>query len=201
MIKGRDERKQGVDMKKRLEKKDILTLPNMLSMFRIILIPIIVVLYVKQHRYGATTLVILLSGITDIADGYIARRFNMISDFGKVLDPIADKLTQAAILLCLVTRFPYMFYLFLLMAIKETIMFITGAMGVYYSGEVHGADWHGKLNTVLIYFMMVMHIVWYKMPLHISKLGVLIVAGVMIFSLSQYVIRNMRLVRKHKKNA
>ena len=186
-------------MKLKFEKKDILTIPNMLSLFRIILIPIIVVLYVKYQRYGWTTLIILLSGLTDIVDGWIARHFNMISDFGKILDPIADKMTQAAILLCLVSRFPNMLYIFLFMAVKETVMGITGLLSIKYSGEVHGADWHGKLTTVMLYAMMLVHIVWYAIPLNVSNILLMVVAAVMLVSLTLYCSRNIERIKKNKR--
>lgn len=186
-------------MNLKLEKKDILTIPNLLSLFRIVLIPIIAVLYCKYHMYSATTLVIIISGITDVADGWIARRYNMVSDVGKVLDPIADKLTQATIVLCLFTRFPYMIYLFFLMAAKETVMLITGALMVRYSGKVLGADWHGKLTTCAIYAMMLVHIVWYNIPTHVSDILLLIVACIMIFSLTLYSMRNVKLIKEYKK--
>lgn len=92
---------------KRLPEK-IFTIPNLLSLFRLCLIPVIIRLYCAQHNYLRTTLVLTISGITDIADGIIARKFHMISDFGKIFDPVADKLTQIAMLFCLVTRFPHM---------------------------------------------------------------------------------------------
>lgn len=186
-------------MKLKFEKKEILTIPNMLSFFRIILIPLIVVLYVKYQRYGWTTFLIILSGATDIVDGWIARHFDMISDFGKILDPISDKLTQAALLLCLVSRFPSMIYIFLFMAVKETIMGITGLLSIKYSGEVHGADWHGKLTTVMLYAMMLVHIVWYQIPSTVSHILLMIVAGVMLISLTLYCSHNMEIVKKNKR--
>ena len=74
-------------------KGKIITIPNLLSLFRILLIPIIVWLYCVEKKYELTILVLLISGASDIIDGFIARRFNMISDIGKALDPIVDKLT------------------------------------------------------------------------------------------------------------
>ena len=183
----------------KLHKKDILTIPNILSFFRIILIPFIVVLYVKYQRYGWTAFIILLSGLTDIVDGWIARHFNMVSDFGKILDPISDKLTQAAILLCLVSRFPNMIYIFIFMAIKETAMGITGLLSIRYSGEVRGADWHGKLTTVMLYAMMLTHIVWYGIPGNVSDILLLVVAGIMLVSLTLYCSRNVEMIKKNKK--
>ena len=73
--------------------KKILTIPNILSIFRICLIPFTAYLYVCKKEYLLTLWMLILSGITDIIDGSIARSFNMIIDFGKILDPIADKLT------------------------------------------------------------------------------------------------------------
>lgn len=185
-------------MKVKFDKKDILTIPNILSFFRIFLIPFIVVLYLKYPQQGWATLVIMLSGLTDIVDGWIARHFNMVSDFGKILDPISDKLTQAAILLCLVHNFPHMLYIFLFMAVKETVMGITGLLSIRYSGEVHGADWHGKLTTVMLYVMMLIHIVWYNIPEHVSDILLIVVAGIMLISLTLYCSHNMENVKKNK---
>lgn len=89
-------------------KNKILTIPNILSFLRLCLIPVIVWLYVDKQDYLWALLVLILSGITDIVDGIIARKCNMISDFGKAFDPIADKLTQMATLYCLISRFSYM---------------------------------------------------------------------------------------------
>ncbi len=182
----------------KFEKKDILTIPNILSFFRIVLIPIIVVLYCKYEMYSATTLVILVSGLTDVVDGWIARKFRMVSDFGKILDPISDKLTQASILLCLFTRFPHMIYLFVLMAVKETLMGVTGLLSIRSSGEVQGADWHGKLTTCLLYGMMLVHIVWHGITTQVSDLLLSFVACAMLFSLIMYVMRNVHVIKEHK---
>ena len=86
----------------------ILTIPNLLSLFRLILIPVIIWLYWFRKDYFPAGVLLIISGLTDLADGYIARHFNAVSNVGKILDPIADKLTQAAMLFCLVTRFPLM---------------------------------------------------------------------------------------------
>ena len=82
-----------------LRKDQIFTIPNLLSIIRLILIPIIVWLYCEKQNYNAAVAVIVVSGATDITDGFIARHFNMVSDFGKILDPVADKLTQAAVII------------------------------------------------------------------------------------------------------
>ena len=93
----------------------------------------------------------MLSGLTDLADGYIARRFHRISNLGKILDPVADKLTQAAMLICLFTRFPHVLLLIVIMAGKELYMVVSGCLVIQKTGKVHGADWHGKIVTFLLY--------------------------------------------------
>ena len=82
-------------MKYKFTKKDILTIPNLMTLFRVILIPFLILNYVKYQNYKATIIILILSGITDVGDGFVARKFNMVSDFGKFFDPVADKLTQA----------------------------------------------------------------------------------------------------------
>ncbi len=103
----------------------ILTIPNLLSFFRIALIPVFVWSYCVKRDNTLTAILLLLSGATDIADGFIARTFHMVSDLGKVLDPIADKLTQATMLICLMTRFPLMMIPLIIMAVKELYMAIS----------------------------------------------------------------------------
>jgi len=141
-------------------KKKILTLPNVLSMIRIAMIPVIVWLYVVEKDYSWAGGLLIFSGVTDVADGFIARHFHMISDLGKVLDPIADKLTQATMLVCLLMRFPLMALPLAMMVLKETFMSVTGLLVIRRTGVVISADWHGKAATVLLYATMVLHIFW-----------------------------------------
>ena len=145
-------------------KKKILTIPNVLSMIRIIMIPVIVWLYIVEENYAWAGGLLVFSGATDVVDGFIARHFNMVSDLGKVLDPIADKLTQATMLVCLLLRFPMMALPLALMVLKETFMSVTGLLVIRRTGVVISADWHGKAATVLIYATMVLHIFWYDIP-------------------------------------
>ena len=116
----------------------IFTIPNVLSFFRILLIPVIVWLYLVKNNSIWAGYMLILSGITDILDGYIARRFNMASDLGKVLDPVADKLTQAAMLICLSIRFPLMIIPFVLLLVRDIYMGISGLLVIQRKGVVMG---------------------------------------------------------------
>lgn len=142
------------EIKSRLTKKDIWTIPNILSYFRILLIPVMVLCYLYVENPWAVVGVIVVSGITDAADGYIARRFNMISEFGKFIDPVADKLTQTAMAGCLILRYPLMWLLFLLMVLRESCLFIWGYLAMRENSFMGGAKWYGKVSTALVYVVM-----------------------------------------------
>ena len=174
--------------------KKILTIPNLLSLLRIFMIPPLVWLYCIKEDYFATLVLLTLSGITDVADGIIARRFNMISDFGKAFDPVADKLTQAVMLFCLTARFELMLLPLLLLVVKETIAAITGILSIKKSGKVMGALWHGKAATVMLYIIMAMHIIWFDLPMTVSYVSILVCSAMMIFSAILYSIRNIKVI-------
>lgn len=178
----------------------ILTIPNILSFFRICLIPVIVWLYVYKKEYTWTACVLILSGVTDMVDGFIARRFNMISNVGKVLDPIADKLTQAVMLICLFTRFPMMIVPLILMLVRELFMGVTGLLIIKKTGNVLGACWHGKVATCLLYVMMILHVFWYDIPVMTSDFAIAVCTLMVAVSFGLYGIRNMKILKQADKN-
>lgn len=174
----------------------ILTIPNILSFFRLVLIPVIVWLYVGKQDYLWTLLILTLSGVTDIVDGIIARKFNMVSNFGKAFDPVADKLTQMAMLFCLVSRFKYMMIPFVLLVVKEVFTGITALVSIKKTNTVKGAVWHGKLTTVSLYAMMAIHVVWFNIPRTLSLILVGICIGIMLMSFIMYAIQNFTAIKK-----
>lgn len=133
----------------------IFTVPNLLSMFRLALIPIIVWVYVGKNAHILATALIVLSGLTDIADGKIARKYNMVSDLGKVLDPFADKLTQFSMLFCLVTRFYWVWYLIAFFVIKELTQALMAYVVLRKKEKVESAQWFGKASTATLYAVMI----------------------------------------------
>ena len=177
----------------------ILTIPNLLSLFRLILIPAIIWLYWFRKDYFPAGVLLIISGLTDLADGYIARHFNAVSNVGKILDPIADKLTQAAMLFCLVTRFPLMAAPFGFLVIKEVFIGTTGLLMIRKTGKVVGADFHGKVATTLLYAMMILHIFWIDIPSAVSAVSILICLVSMAFTLLTYGSRNMRVLQGQEK--
>ena len=185
-------------MQKIFQKNQILTIPNLLSLVRLLLIPLIVWLYVGQNHYLAAAAVIVLSGLTDIADGIIARKFHMVSDFGKILDPVADKVTQGAILLCLGHRFPLIFPLVIVFVLKECIMSVMGIYVIRKVGDVKGANWYGKANTVFLYAVMMLLILWPTIYPWLANTLIILCFFTVLASFFLYVRFYCRVLAEHK---
>lgn len=127
--------------------------PNILTIIRLLLIPIII-FYIFTGNYILAFVFFTISGLTDIADGFIARKFNLVSNFGKLMDPLADKLTQIATLTSLVLTNIIPIWILIIVLLKEFIM-ICGASFLYGKDVVVYSRWYGKLATVLFYIAIV----------------------------------------------
>ena len=162
-----------------------MTIPNILSIFRIILIPIFTYEFLAESDYTLAGIILIISGLTDCLDGYIARRFNMITDLGKVLDPVADKLTQFMSALCLALKdFDIMWFVLAFLLIKD-IALIIGGITIYKKKDlVVSSNWYGKAATIIFYVAVILVALLYP---NISDLfknivgGLLILAGAMAF--------------------
>jgi len=174
----------------------VLTIPNLLSFLRLLMIPAIVWMELSGRNALLTAGLVIISGLTDLADGYIARRFHMVSDLGKALDPIADKLTQAAVLACLALRYPLMILPLALLMLKETAAAIIGLLVIRRTGHVYSADWHGKVATALLYAMMTLHLLWSGIPPAVSTFFILLCTAVLCFSCVCYTGKNLHRLQK-----
>ena len=128
-------------------------IPNVLSLVRIALIPVFMVLYMTGYDEWAFV-ALAVSGLTDVLDGFIARRFNQITDCGKLLDPLSDKLTQVAVVVALTTRYLELLPLAVLCLVKEACQAIGGIILLRRRYAVRGSKWFGKLSTVMFYSCM-----------------------------------------------
>ena len=133
--------------------KQNLTIPNLLSTIRILMIPFLLIAYWHKEYVLAISLLVI-SGLTDVVDGFIARRFNQISDLGKILDPIADKLTQFSVVVCLSVTYPVLIPVAVIFAVKEILTLIGAMIFVHRGNETPYARWWGKLTTVVLYVTM-----------------------------------------------
>ena len=135
-------------------KKEIFTIPNLLSLFRLLLIPVYMTIYLNAAQtkdYIAAAIILAVSCLTDMVDGKIARKYNMISTIGKVLDPIADKVTQFTLIICLSIKYPILWHLVVLFVIKESFQFFAGLVTFRKGRMLTGALITGKICTAVLF--------------------------------------------------
>lgn len=135
------------------EKKPInqnLTVPNALSVLRIIIIPFFAWFFL-QDRLVLAVGVLVLSGMSDCVDGFIARKLNQVTELGKMLDPLADKLTQGVVALCLAIKFPVICPVLLVFIVKELVMLCCAIGLLKRKKRPCAAKWYGKVATVMFY--------------------------------------------------
>lgn len=172
-------------------KKDLFTIPNMLSLFRLALIPVYVILYLNATEtvdYILAASILAVSCLTDMIDGQIARRFNMISAVGKFLDPVADKATQFTLTVCLAITYPILWNLAVLMIIKESFQLIAGII-VFRKGKMlTGALITGKISTTVLFLSLIVMVLFPNMdPVFVTCITV--VDGLfLLVSFAHYVI-------------
>ena len=132
------------------------TIPNLLSFLRIALIPVFTVLFIKGI-YIPAFIVMIVAALTDLIDGKVARKFNMISNLGKILDPIADKLSQMAIVIILIVKFwdGYLKYILFLFIVKELVMVLAGGIHLAKGMRPVAAEMWGKVATTVLYIFMI----------------------------------------------
>jgi Phosphatidylglycerophosphate synthase len=127
-----------------------LTIPNAISVLRILLIPFFVYYFLKD-RLAVSVVILLFSGLTDAVDGIIARKFNQITELGKMLDPLADKLTQVALAVCLAFKFHVLIPVLVIFFIKEVGMLCGACLLLKRKKRPCAANWYGKVSTVMFY--------------------------------------------------
>lgn len=137
--------------------KEYLSIPNLLGYFRLILVPVYLYIYLNAettHDYYTAAFIMFLSFLSDFIDGKIARRFNMITEFGKILDPVADKITQFVLALSFAFRYPAVRILLAVFVVKELTMGILGLYMMKQNYRMNGAQMHGKICTAILDFTM-----------------------------------------------
>lgn len=172
-------------------KKEILTVPNLLSLFRLTLIPVYVQLYRNartRQDYFLAGGIMALSCLTDALDGQIARRFHMISHVGKVLDPMADKCTQLALMLCLCRRYPLLYPVLALFVIKELFQLAAMLIHIRHGKALPGALPAGKVCTGILFVSLILLAVFPQIPPAFASGMILADALFLLLSLRGYVL-------------
>ena len=180
-------------------KKEVWTIPNLLSAFRIGLIPVYLTIYLNADSaedYALAASVLAVSCLTDLVDGKIARKFNMISRVGKVLDPLADKLTQLSLILCLSPRRKMLKYLLVIFLIKEFWQLFAMIAAMRRGKALDGALWSGKVSTTVLFTGLGL---MFLLP-GMSERTVIIISGVcLVFLLYAFGDYALAYFGKHKK--
>ena len=142
-------------------KKEIFTIPNILSLFRLVLIPVYVAIYLNAQDdadYYLAAGILAVSCLTDMIDGKIARHFNMISTIGKILDPFADKATQITLIVCLALKYSILWIIVALFVIKEGFQLIAGGIKFRKGIMLKGALISGKICTAILFVSLIVMI-------------------------------------------
>ena len=184
--------------------REYFSIPNILSYFRLILIPVYLVAYFRAdepREYVWAAVVVAVSGLTDMFDGKIARRFNMITEWGKLIDPVADKLTMAVIAFSLAFRFPLMRLVFALYVIKEGFMGIMGLIMLRRGFRLDGAMWYGKVCTAVTYVVIFVLLLFPQLPEPARIALISVQIAVTLMSFIMYAIYYRRVWVNMKKKA
>ena len=165
-------------------------IPNMLSILRLLMVPLFVFLFFyefENHQYWALG-VFLLASATDVLDGWLARRFNWVSDLGKIIDPLADKLMQFAACVSLAIKTRYGLMLAIAIFVKDILM-TAGGVHLAKKGarDLVVAKWYGKLNTVCLALAVCLLILFYQnetlaAAVTYAALGMMVFTFIMYFS-------------------
>lgn len=182
-----------------IKKEDWFTIPNILSYTRILMIPLYLYLYLKANDprdYYKAAGVLILSGVTDALDGIIARETGQITDLGKIIDPLADKLTQVAVIGAMTIKLPYVLPLLILFVLKELYLLINNLLLMRKNIVLDGAMWFGKLATFVFYLCMFVLIIF---PTISKERGIFFVAVTTIFQVISLLGYGHWFVSKYKK--
>lgn len=171
-------------------KEQLFTIPNLMGYFRILLIPVFVIVYLHADSptdYYKAAVIIGISGLTDMLDGKIARKFNQITELGKALDPVADKLTQGALIVCLAMRYRLMLALVFLFVLKEGFMLVMDMLMLKKGKKLDGAMWFGKACTAVLYIVMFVLLLLPGIPAIAANILIVLCGVMMLAALILYI--------------
>ena len=170
-------------------KKDIFSIPNLLSLFRLLLIPVYATLYLnatQRYQYLLAGVILAVSCLTDMVDGKIARKYNMITTLGKILDPLADKLTQLTLTICLSLKYPVLYPVLGLFVMKELFQLVLGVVFLRKGKMLPGALMAGKVCTTILFVSLIALVLMPNIPPVAVKAIAVIDALFLIISFVSY---------------
>lgn len=172
-------------------KKEVFTIPNILSLVRLAMIPVYMVIYLratKPEEFFAAGAILAASCLTDLIDGWIARKYNMISTLGKVLDPIADKATQLTLTFSLSLKYPVLKRVLMLLTFKEAFQLVAGILALRKGKMLSGAMLTGKICTTVLFVSLIALVLFPQMPAHAIDTISLVDALFLALSFAGYIL-------------
>ncbi len=176
--------------------KQIFNVPNILTYVRFLIIPFIMWTYIGLKNYVLAAVLVALSFATDVADGYIARHYNCVTDLGKIIDPIADKLTQISVIFCLSYKYSLILTLLAIMLVKEISIGIITLIAIKRTGKVQCAKWYGKLATGVFYISTLIILLSEHISETVADAMILTCCATVAFSLVMYAINFYRILKE-----
>ncbi len=179
-----------------MRKRDYFNLPNMMGYFRILMLPVFMIFYLKVERMGdryyfIALIALLLSILSDLFDGKVARKFNMVTDWGKMLDPIADKLTQGVLAITLSIRYPLLWIFLGIFLVKELYQGLMGLYIIKKKNFVQSAKWFGKFSTGGVDMTFFALLLFPNIPSHVVRILCWMIILVLIYAFICYVLYHM----------
>ena len=183
---------------------DLKAIPNILCYFRILMVPLFLYIYYNAthpYEYCLAAMVIIAAGLTDFFDGRIARKYNMITDLGRIIDPVADKLMQFAMLIALIYSVKNMYILVIYLIIKEVTLALAGLIAMNtIKRRLNGAKWYGKVCTAVLYVIMLVLVAFPQLDIHIQNIMLIICAAAITLSFIMYAGLYIKMFKDSKEN-
>lgn len=177
--------------------KENCNIPNLLSILRIIIIGPFVYYFLKDN-YVMAAVMIAISGISDMFDGYIARKFNQITKLGAMLDPVADKITLGSVVICMCIKIPVIMPIIIILLVKEILMLLAGLVLLKKHKTPPPAQWYGKVATIVFYISVAVIVflkaIWGIENMVLTITLMCITVALMFFALIRYFILFLKIL-------
>lgn len=184
--------------------KDLVAIPNILCYLRILMVGLFLYIYntaTNQNDYYMAMFVVMIAGITDFLDGRIARKFNMITDLGKVIDPVADKLMQFAMLITLTFNVKNMYMLTIYLIVKEVVLALIAFIILKTKGRrLNGAKWYGKVCTAVLYVVMLVFVAIPQLNAYLRDTLLIVCAVAITLSFVMYIRLYIIMIKDSRHN-
>lgn len=171
-------------------KKEIFSIPNILCYFRILLVPVFLYTYFTAESTSGHILsasVLIISSMSDFLDGYIARKYNMITELGKLIDPVADKLTQFVVACTLMYTYPAFGWLVAIIVLKDGMLLFVGYFIYKKTGKhLEQAEMPGKIATAFFFMISILLVAFYIPGTFVANVMIYSNVGLMILAMFYY---------------